>query len=315
MNKSLLERLLDYYHLSYEDYLKITSKTSLDSFSNGHQFDDIDKAVNLVKDVVSNKGKIIIYGDYDADGIMGTSILAKMFQYLDVVVDYYIPNRYIDGYGINMIHAQEYVDAKYDLVITVDNGITAFEPIELLHNSGVKVLILDHHQTQDTVPVADAICHPIYSHFGEVSSSGAFTAFMFSIALLGRIDKYLSILASISLISDMMPLLEYNRNLLRSVFDIYKHGEFLAVDLLGDNEEFSEQLIGMKIAPRINSIGRLCEDTSINEIVKYFVTDDKTFILSYFSHIVEMNDARKILSKEEIDESKISPNDKAIDHE
>ena len=211
-----------------------------------------------------------------------------------------------------MIHAQEYVDAKYDLVITVDNGITAFEPIELLHNNGIKVLILDHHQTQDTVPVADAICHPIYSHFGEVSSSGAFTAFMFSIALLGRIDKYLSILASISLISDMMPLLGYNRNLLRSVFDIYKHGEFLAVDLLGDNEEFNEQLIGMKIAPRINSIGRLCEDTSINEIVKYFVTDDKTFILSYFSHIVEMNDARKILSKEEIDESKISPNDKAI---
>ena len=105
-----------------------------------------------------------------------------------------------------------------------------------------------------------------------------------------RIDKYLSILASISLVSDMMPLLEYNRNLLRSVFDIYKHGEFLAVDLLGDNEEFNEQLIGMKIAPRINSIGRLCEDTSINEIVKYFVTDDKTFILSYFSNIVEMND-------------------------
>ena len=60
---------------------------------------------------------------------------------------------------------QEYIDAKYDLVITVDNGITAFEPIELLHNNGVKVLILDHHQTQDTVPVADAICHPIYSHF------------------------------------------------------------------------------------------------------------------------------------------------------
>ena len=312
MNKSLLERLLDYYQISYEDYLKITQNTSLLSFSDGHQFNDIDKAVNLVKEVIANKGKIVIYGDYDADGIMGTSILVKMFQYLDVVVDYYIPNRYIDGYGLNMIHAQEYIDAKYDLVITVDNGITAFDPIDLLRKNGIKVLILDHHQTQDTVPNADAICHPIYSKFGEVSSSGAFTAFMFSISLLGRVDKYLSILASISLISDMMPLLEYNRNLLRSVFDVYRHGEFLAVDLLGDKEEFNEQLIGMKIAPRINAIGRLCEDTSINEIVKYFVTDDKDFILSYFSHILEMNDARKSLSKEEIDESKISPEDKAI---
>lgn len=312
MNKSLLERLLDYYQLSYDDYLKITAPTSLANFSSGHQFDDIGNAVGLVKEVIANKGKIIIYGDYDADGIMGTSILVKMFQYLDVVVDYYIPNRYLDGYGLNMIHAQEYVDAKYDLVITVDNGITAFEPIDLLRKNGVKVLILDHHQTQDTVPNANAICHPIYSHFGEVSSSGAFTAFMFSISLLGRIDKYLSILASISLISDMMPLLEYNRNLLRSVFDIYQHGEFLALDLLGDNEEFNEQLIGMKIAPRINSIGRLCEDTSINDIVKFFISNDKDFILSYYSHILEMNDARKMLSKEEIDESQINLENKAI---
>ena len=312
MNKSLLERLLDYYQLNYEDYLKITSSTSLASFSNGHQFNEIDKAVSLVKEAIQDKSKIVVYGDYDADGVMGTSILVKMFQYLDVAVDYYIPNRYLDGYGLNMKHAQEYIDAKYDLVITVDNGITAFEPISLLRKNGVKVLILDHHQTQDTVPEANAICHPIYSHFGNTSSSGAFTAFMFSIALLERVDKYLSILASISLISDMMPLLEYNRDLLRSVFNIYKHGEFLAIDLLGDNEEFNEQLIGMKIAPRINSIGRLCEDETINDIVKYFISDDKDFILSYYSHILEMNDARKSLSKEEIDESTISPNDKAI---
>ena len=312
MNKSLLERLLDYYQLSYEDYLKITSSTSLASFSNGHQFDDIASAVKLVKDVMKDHGKIVVYGDYDADGVMGTSILVKMFQYLDYVVDYYVPNRYIDGYGLNMTHAQEYVDAKYDLVITVDNGITAFEPIDLLRKNNIKVLILDHHQTQDTVPNANAICHPIYSHFGQVSSSGAFTAFMFSISVLGRIDKYLATLASISLISDMMPLLEYNRDLLRSIFSIYRNGEYLAIDLLGDNEEFNEQLIGMKIAPRINSIGRLCEDNSINDIVKYFITDDKDFILSYYSHILEMNDARKSLSKEEIDESNISLDDKAI---
>ena len=312
MNKSLLERLLDYFHIDYQEYLRITSKTSLDSFSSGHQFDDIDNAVNLVKEVISNHGKIIIYGDYDADGVMGTSILVKMFEYLDVVVDYYIPNRYLDGYGLTVGHAQEYIDKKYDLVITVDNGITAFEGIELLHNNGVKVLILDHHQNKEEVPLADAICHPIYSHFGETASSGAFTAFMFSISLLGRIDKYLATLASISLISDMMPLLDYNRNLLRSVFDVYKHGEFLALDLLGDNEPFNENLIGMKIAPRINSIGRLCEDQSINDIVKYFITDDKDFILNYHEHILQMNDARKQISKIEIDESKIKDSDKAI---
>ena len=148
MNKSLLQRLLDYYHIDYNQYLLLNKETSLATFRNGHEFDKVDEAVKLIKDVISKKGKIIIYGDYDADGIMGTSILVKMFEYLNVVVDYYVPNRYIDGYGLNMTHAQEYVDAHYDLVITVDNGITAFEPIELLHNNGVKVLILDHHQAQ-----------------------------------------------------------------------------------------------------------------------------------------------------------------------
>ena len=296
MEKDLFHRLLDFYQIDEAEYERITAPVSLENFYDGHQFDDIENAVSLVKDVLSSDGKILVYGDYDADGIMGTSISAKMFQYLGKEVDYYIPNRYNDGYGINEAHASEYIKEGYDLIITVDNGITAFKTIKMLHDSGIKVLILDHHQNQEEVPVADAICHPIYSHFGDVASSGAFTAFIFSISLLGRVDKYLSMLAAISLISDMMPLLEYNRSLLRAVIDVYKNGEFLSIDLLADNEPLNEQLIGMKIAPRINAIGRLCDDTSINEIVKYFVTDDREFILNYYSHIIEMNDARKELS-------------------
>lgn len=312
MNKSLLERLLDYYSIDYNKYLSLNKDVNLANFKDGHEFDDIDKAVKLVKDVIANKGKIIIYGDYDCDGVMGTSILVKMFSYLDVVVDYYLPNRYLDGYGLNAKHAQEYIDQKYDLVITVDNGITAFEGIEMLHNAGIKVLILDHHQASDTLPLADAICHPIVSNFGETSSSGAFTAFIYSISLLGRVDKYLALLATISVISDMMPLLDYNRNLLRAMFEAYTPGEFLAVDLLADHEPLDENIIGMKIAPRINSIGRLIEDTSINQIVNYFVSDDKDYILNYYSFIVGMNEERKNISKIDLSYLNLSLNDKAV---
>ncbi|MCR4911820.1 MAG: DHH family phosphoesterase [Bacilli bacterium] len=312
MNKSLLEKLLDFYHISYEEYQELTKPVTLDSFCDGHRFDDIDKAVSLVKEVINNKGKIVIYGDYDADGIMGTSILTKMFQYLDVVVSYYIPNRYQDGYGITLKHAQEFIDEGFELVITVDNGISAFEPIKLLKDNGVKVLILDHHEVQETVPNADAICHPTYSHFGLTASSGAFTAFIYSISLLGRVDKYLATLASISLISDMMPLLDYNRNLLRAVFNSYKPGEFLPIDLLADGEKLDETVIGMKVAPRINSIGRLCEDSSIGDIVKYFVSDDRDFVLNYFSHICDVNEERKNLTKQDSDNLNIESNQKAI---
>ncbi|MCQ2802096.1 MAG: DHH family phosphoesterase [Bacilli bacterium] len=312
MNKSLLQRLLDFYHISYDDYLSLQKSYDLSSFYGEHKIDDIDKAVNLVKSSIANNEKIIVYGDYDADGIMGTSILVKMFSYLNYVVSYYLPNRSQDGYGITLKHAKEYVETGYKLVITVDNGISAFEPIEYLKAHGVKVLIIDHHQVQDKVPEVDAICHPIYSHFSETTSSGAFTAFMFSTSLLGRSDKYLATLASISLISDMMPLLDYNRNLLKTVIRDYKIGEFPAIDLLNDNETFDENAIGMKIAPRINSIGRLAEDDSINKIVNYFISDDKNFILNYFSTILEKNEERKTLSKEACSNINIEKGKKSV---
>ena len=312
MNKSLLERLLDFYHIDYSQYLSLTKEVDLSNFRNGHEFKDIDKAVKLVKEAITKDEKIIIYGDYDADGVMGTSILVKMFEYLGVIVDYYLPNRYLDGYGLNILKAKEYVENGYNLVITVDNGITANEAISYLREHNVNVLILDHHQQGEVLPNANAICHPIISEFGETATSGAFTAFIFSISLLGKVDKYLATLASISLISDMMPLVDYNRNLLRAIFKDYQDGEFMALSLLADHEPLNESLIGMKIAPRINSIGRLCEDHSINEIVKYFTTSDKEFILNYYNHIVNMNEERKSFSKIDVEELNIDVSQPAI---
>lgn len=312
MALSLLEKLLAFYNISYGEYLAMNRDVDLSNFANGHSFKDMDKAVSLVKQVIKDNGKILVYGDYDADGIMGTSILTKMFQYVDYINDYYLPSRYLDGYGITLDHAKEYVEKGYSLVITVDNGISAFEPIKYLHEHGVKVLVLDHHEMQDVLPEADVIIHPIISEFGKVSSSGAFTAFNFTIAFLNKTDKYLATLAAISLISDMMPLLEYNRLLLRAVIKDYKVGEFLSIDLLADHEQLDENIIGMKIAPRINSIGRLTEDISINKIVEYFVSDNKEVILNYYSHIVDTNELRKNLSKDTSESLSVNNNEKAI---
>lgn len=295
--KPLLDRLLDYYHLSNEEYLKITAPVSEETFAEGHKFDKVDEIVNFVYSFVKQNKKVIVYGDYDADGIMATSIIIKMFSYIGFSADYYIPSRYLDGYGINLEKSKEIVEKGYDLVITVDNGISAFEAIDYLKTHGVSVVVFDHHEMQSEIPNCDYFMHPTLSNFGEVASSGAFVSFMFSIAFLGRFDKYLSTLASISLISDMMPLKEYNRNLLRVVFASYKEGEFPAIDYLKENEVFNETAIGMKIAPKINSIGRLLEDTSINDIVKYFTCDDEKQLLNYLSWINECNDERKNLSK------------------
>lgn len=309
---TLLDKLLNYYHISNEDYEKLIAPHTLLDFHDGHEFDNVNEAVELTKKMMKAKAKTIIYGDYDCDGIMGVSILKKMFDYLSFPVDYYVPSRYLDGYGINIVKAEEYVRKGYEFVITVDNGVCANEAIDYLRDNNVTVLVIDHHTPGEVLPKADVILHPSLSHLGETTSSGAFSAFMFSRKLLGRVDKYLATMAAISVISDMMPLKEYNRNLLRVVIQDYKKDEFMPITLLCGDKPFNENTIGMYIAPKINSIGRMIEDTSINEIIKYFVSDDKSFIMSYYAYLINISEQRKQLSNSIAEELASREYDEAI---
>lgn len=297
MRESLLERLLKYYNLTYEEYLQISRDVTIEDVRSHTYFKDIQKAVDFCKIAADLGKKIIIYGDYDADGIMGTSILVKMFQYVGVKAHYYVPSRYLDGYGINEINAQKIIDKGYGLVITVDNGITANKPIKMLKDAGIDVLILDHHQPQEILPEANYILHPSVSNYSDIATSGAFVAYMFSIAYLGYKDKFLATMASISLVSDMMPMLSHNRTLLKACISSYRKGEFPCIDLILGEDDFNESTIGTLIAPKINAIGRIVKDTSINHLVKFFTVNDQKLLLSYCEWINRINDERKTLSK------------------
>lgn len=295
--ENLFSRLLKYYSITEKDFEELNKNINPQTFVNTYSFSHVKDAVNLVNNAINNSKKIIIYGDYDADGIMGTSILCKMFQYLDYPVSHYIPSRYKDGYGINVAQTQRIIKENYGLVICVDNGISANEPIKLLRDNNIDVLVLDHHEVPEELPLANVIMHPKYSNLGDFYTSGASVAFFFSVYMLKRFDKYLSTLAAISIISDMMPLKGYNRDLLRIVFGQYKDGEFQAIDLLKGNDEFDENSIGMSIAPKINSVGRIVEDESINDVVEYFSTTNQDLLLTYFNWIEELNNVRKQASK------------------
>ena len=295
MKEKLFKDILSYYQINEDDYLLLTKEYDLSSFWNGAEFKYVDKAANVLKSVMNNKGKIVIYGDYDADGIMGVSILKKMFNYLNYEVGYYVPSRYIDGYGITLERAKQFVEKGYSLVITVDNGISAFEPIEYLKNNNVKVIVIDHHLIGDKLPNCDAIVHPIYCESG-LNSSGAFSAYVFATNVLNRNDKYLSILASISLISDSMPLIGYNRNFLKAVFKSYINDEFLNISLLCEGKKLNEEVVSSKVSPKINSIGRMLENTSINNIIPFFTEENKDKVITYYDYICSVNSDRKTLS-------------------
>lgn len=297
MTNTFFDKLLDYYHISQDEYEELQKEQTLETFSLGHSFKDISKTKDIVLNAIKNKKRILIYGDYDADGIMGASILVKMFQYLNYEVKYYIPSRYIDGYGLTIEKSEKCI-GKFDLVITVDNGITANEAIDILKKNNIEVVVIDHHTVQLPLPNADAIVHPEVSKYGDIATSGAYSAFMFSREVLGYYDKYLATLASISLISDMMPLKEYNRKLLKAVFKDYIDNEFIQISLLAEHKTLDEKVIGLSIAPKINAIGRIIEDKSVNNTVKYFVSDDKEFILTYFDYMTRINEERKNITKE-----------------
>ncbi len=294
----IFNQLLKYYDISLKDYQHLTREVSFSDVIENKEFANYDKAVSLIKEAINAKDKILIYGDYDTDGIMSISIIKKMFQYISYPVDYYIPSRYLDGYGINISKAKEYVSEGYNLIITVDNGVSANEAIDYLINNGVKVLILDHHEREEKdLPNANAFMHPLLSRFSNINSSGAFTSFMFSYYFLGRYDKYLATLAAISIVSDMMPMVDYNRDFMRVVTKEYKKGEFLAIDLLLDGKDFSYASISDNISPKVNSFGRVLEKND-PQLIEYFTSDDDSFVLNYISVINDTNLIKKSIIQE-----------------
>ena len=303
--ESLLNRLLAYYQIDEEEYRSLKIPVNPDNFALGHTFNSMEQCVKLVKEAVDNKEKIFIYGDYDADGIMSVSILVKMFSDLNYPVSYHIPNRYTDGYGLTLKRAEEIVNQDYNLLITVDNGITAFEGINYAKEHGLKVLIFDHHQPDEVLPNADYILHPSVSEFGDVATSAGFVTFMFALNYLNRFDQYLATLAAITLVSDMMPLVSYNRNLLRLAISLYQQNSFYNIDLLKEKEPFNEVSIGMRIAPKINAIGRLIDnDEYLSRTVEFFTSDNQETLLNYNEWINSVNNERKEITKEASENSK-----------
>ena len=296
--ESLFARLLSYYQISQTDYQKLIQEVDESNFDAGHHFKDIEQCVAFVKKAMTENKKIYIYGDYDCDGIMSISILVKLFNMFNYPVTYFVPSRYLDGYGLNLQKAEEIVNGGYQLLITVDNGITAFEGIEYAKNHGLDVLIFDHHQPDEQLPIADYILHPVVSNFGEVATSAGFVTFMFAKEFLGRYDQYLATLAGISLVSDMMPFKEYNRRLLKLVIEQYQNHGFYNIDLLKEKDQFNEMSIGMRISPKVNAVGRLVEDhESLAKVVALFTSDDKELVLNYIEWIKSVNDDRKEISK------------------
>lgn len=225
---------------------------------------DMDRFVDKVKKAILNKKKILIFGDYDVDGVSACAIMIKTFEKLNYNVDYYLPNRYIDGYGLtNEILDKIKTTKSPDLIITVDCGISCFNEVEYAKKLGIEVIVTDHHEIPEVLP--DCICLNAKienQNYPFSGLCGTGLAFKISQALLGDgADEFLPI-AAIATIADIVPLLDENRAIVKLGMKLFDKFLPLGIKALIKEQKISlsnisSTDISFKIAPKLNASGRM----------------------------------------------------------
>ena len=285
-----------------ENYLELFNLDEK-SFNDPYLFRDMSITVDRIMKAIKDQERILIYGDYDVDGITSTYILYQTIKNLGGNVNYDIPNRFIDGYGLSTLKAYEIINEGYDLVITVDNGIKSIKEASIFKENNIVFIITDHHQMEDVLPDAFSIIHTELSDYPFKPLAGVGVAFKIVQALIGDASfEYVDIVA-LGTVADMMPLIDENRAIvnlgLKKMANSYNLGLASLVSFL-DIERPSVADIQFKIAPRINACGRM---KSAKLAVRLFESVDKRDSLKLISEIEENNNKRKKLTKTLYDEA------------
>lgn len=252
---------------------QLATAESLDTFAKEETihhdpflFSEMSKIITRINEAIDQGEPILIYGDYDADGVTGTSILVRCLRELGALVDYYIPNRFYEGYGPNEDAFMQAIADGYQLVITVDNGIAGVDEAEILLEHGVDLIITDHHQVKETLPRAYAILHPeLDENYPFHHLSGAGVALKVAEALLQEVipeDFYA--IAMLGTIGDVVPLIDENRSIVKRGLAALRETEIeglnAMMDLAGtEKSEATEVNVGFELCPRLNAPGRMDE--------------------------------------------------------
>lgn len=274
----------------------------LNQLTTPDQFNDMTKAVARIESAIENEEKIMIYGDYDADGVTSVSILHEAFMSLGIEVDYYVPSRFTDGYGPNMSRYHEFVEQGYQLLITVDNGITGVAEVAYAQSHGLDVIITDHHDLPAELPEATAIVHPRHpnSHCEFGYFSGAGVAFYLAWGLLGDLPQELIDLAAIGTIGDVMPIVADNRIIVAAGLQQMSQDPRLGILALAkqaklDLARLTTREVSFGIVPRLNSLGRV---GIARPAVALLTTYDETEADQIAQQVEQVNAERQNLVKE-----------------
>ncbi|MGX7051853.1 single-stranded-DNA-specific exonuclease RecJ [Leuconostoc palmae] len=290
------------------DYLQPSIKQLHDPM----QLHDMEKAFERLTEAAFGGEKIVIYGDYDLDGITSTAVLVEALEVLGADVESYIPDRFVDGYGPNLNRYKKLIEDGAQVIVTVDNGVTGYEAVAYAMSVGVDVIITDHHELPEILPEAFAIIHPRHpqSNYPFDDLSGVGVAFKLAQALLSdgqpivdKSDLPIEMLDLVALgeIADMVTLADENRTLvswgLKQISDSPRPGLAALLNNAGqtNNQPVTSETVSFKIAPRLNAVGRLGDATLGLELL---LTQDEDEAVNIATQVEAINAQRQEIVEE-----------------
>ncbi len=272
------------------------------------EFPDLEISLDILVAAIEHKSKIAICGDYDADGMTSTALLLRALSALGADVDYAIPSRMSDGYGINRRIVEEFYAEGVKLIITVDNGISAVAAIARAVELGLQVIITDHHDLPQELPPAQAILNPKLIPEASVyrAIAGVGVAYLLALELAQRLNKpslsdELLELFTLGTIADLAPLTGINRRLVKQGLQLLPKSQVVGIQALiemsrtqggtaAKSTAMKPEDIGFRLGPRINAIGRI-DDPQI--IINLLTTEDMGVALARAIQCEQVNKQRQ----------------------
>ena len=302
------ENLSKFYltrNFNKEDILiKETSNNDLNIFSKD---EDFLSASEMLINIIRNKQKTLIFGDYDVDGISSITILSSFFRYLNHPFKYVIPDRFIDGYGPNIRLIDQNLEKEIDNIIFLDCGSNSHDVINYLKTKNIKTIIIDHHIINNfDIPKSDILINPVKKRT-QINDNNVCTATLtfFLVDLINKkinskfnLNEYF-IFCLISTICDVMPLKGFNRKILTIGFKkLFIKNKGLKKLIGNFKNKLNYQDIGFRIGPLINSSGRMAK---ANDVVELFLTQNDKKINNIINKINNNNLTRKKIEQKNLD--------------
>lgn len=316
----LIARLLANRGIVNKKEASLFLKGTVNDLNDASLMKDMKKAVSIIKGAIEEKKKIVIYGDYDCDGVCSTTILYRTLKKLGANFDYYIPNREDEGYGMNSDRIRKLKSEGAEVILTCDNGISAMEQVEVAKELGLTVIITDHHDIPyiekegnriNVVPNSDCVINPKQGNceypFKELCGAGV--ALKFSMELVNAMGRSFSEFydlfkyAAIATICDVVELLGENRIIVKEGLKLINNTSSIGLKALIkatglEGKEISEYHFGFVLGPCINATGRL-ETADLS--VELLITEDEKYAEELAKKLYDLNVERQELTFDSVE--------------